>query len=153
MATVALITISSIHLQIVRELKYTLTKRSFILANQRQRTRSGIVAGEGGDAAVQRWGGDRWIWCEGHCPPLPSGGKRKTRSPVGGNDDDNKATVHDKEPCYNALVDALEQGGDLHSSSASSLPSLPCVTLASGPPRTPPCPGVVHPYPYALSPH
>jgi hypothetical protein len=56
-------------------------------------------------------GGDRRIRCEGHHPSHPSGGKRKTRSPVGGNDDD--ATIHDDEPCYDALVDALKGGGDL----------------------------------------
>ena len=81
----------------------------------------------------------------------PSGGKRKTRSPVGGNDDNN-ATVHDDEPCYGALVDAFEQGGDPHSSSALSSPSPPCMALTSGPPRMPPCPCVMRPCPYASSP-
>ena len=65
------------------------------MANQRQRTRGGIVVREGGDAAVRRWGGDRRIGCEGHHPPPPSGGKRKTRSPVGGNNDNNAAVLDD----------------------------------------------------------
>ena len=123
MAIVALVTISSnsspLISQIVGEIKYTLMKRYSILANQRQRTRFGIVVGEGDDAVVRRWGGDRRIRCEGHRPPPPSGGKRKTQSPVGGNDNDN-ATLHDNEPCYDELVNALERGGDPHSSSALS---------------------------------
>ena len=57
-------------------------------------------------------GGDRRIGCEGHRPPPPSGGKRKTQLPVGGNNDNN-ATVRNNEPCYDALADALKQGGDL----------------------------------------
>jgi hypothetical protein len=40
--------------QIAGELKYTLTNRSSILANQRQRTHDGIIIGEGGDATVQQ---------------------------------------------------------------------------------------------------
>ena len=43
--------------QIVEALKYPLTKRSSILANQRQRTRGGIVVGGGDDAAVRQQGG------------------------------------------------------------------------------------------------
>ena len=39
-------------------------------------------------------GGDRRIRCEGHCPPPLSGGKQKTRSPVGSDDVDD-ANVHD----------------------------------------------------------
>ena len=57
-------------------------------------------------------GGDRQIGCKGHCPPPPSGGKRKTQLPAGGNNKDD-ATVHNNKPCYDALIDALEQGGDL----------------------------------------
>ena len=54
-------------------------------------------------------------------PPPPSGSNREMQSPDSSGNDNN-ATVHDDKPCYNALVDALKQGGDLQFSSASSLP-------------------------------
>ena len=46
-------------------------------------------------------GGDRRIGSKGHRPLPPSGGKRKTRSPVGG-DNDNDAAVHDDNGDDNA---------------------------------------------------
>ena len=66
------------------------------MANQKQRTRGGIAVREGGDAVVRQWGGDRQIRCEGHHPPPSSGGKQKTRSPIGG-DNDNDAAVLDND--------------------------------------------------------
>ncbi len=74
-----------------------------------RRTHGGIVVGEGGDATVRQWGGRPGARVT--IPP-PSGGKQKTQLLVDGNND-NDATIHDNEPRYNALVDALEQGGDL----------------------------------------
>ena len=46
-------------------------------------------------------GGDQWIRCEVHCPPPPSGSKQRTRSLVGG-DNDNDANIHDDDGDNNA---------------------------------------------------
>ena len=74
----------------------------------------------------------RGVCCGNICRHCPYGHVNVRNRPIVNDDDDT--TVRNDEPCYNALVDALEQGGDPHSSSASSLPSPPCVTLVSVPP-------------------
>ena len=81
--------------QIVGEQKYTLTKRSFFFANQRQRTRHGIFVREGGDNAVRRWGGRPTDWVRVSLSFPPSGSKQKMQLLVSEDDDDNTTIRND----------------------------------------------------------